>query len=466
MKKSHLLTAATLVGLPVIALQYFQNAKLKTEITNLNTIVLAQRESTAPAPRALEDASKKKAASSQTSALSLTNALAIELAESGDLKTILAHRDPLVRMSALMTYVGKLSDAELPDALTTLRQNTPDWDPDARVAAQLILTRWGAADPDGAFTYIDKLDLKKAGGDAATVLSALAATDPQRAIKWLEDPDNKYVNMPWMGQILAGSVTKEWVRQDPDAALKWALSVPENQRTGAFTGVLGSIAATDPVRASSLAMELPDGDARREILGQIAKAWSETDPAAALDWANSLSGDEKKKAMGETLGTWAQSDPRQAALYVDKLPEDQRDAKLIDQVAGTWARQEPAEAARWIGQMPENEGKIDAMGDVIWNWTVADPAAASEWLLQQEPGRSRDEGIGALAKATFDNDPESAVTWAAHMSDEKRRVDSVGIGIHFWLERDPQAASKWLENTNALTDAEVNTIISAREQKK
>ena len=39
----------------------------------------------------------------------------------------------------------------------------------------------------------------------------------------------------WMGHMLAGTIATEWVRQDPDAALAWANSLPENQRQGAGT---------------------------------------------------------------------------------------------------------------------------------------------------------------------------------------------------------------------------------------
>lgn len=474
MKKSHLSAAGaiTIIAAPIIGLQFAHNAGLKSEIRQLNQTIIEYRDgdrsggglsALSPTKDRENDLSNKDPNGDTDAAFKLN-------LESGNitasLNEILAQRDPMQRMSALLAYVGQLSDAAIPDALTKLRQSTPDWDPDARVAAQLMLTRWGKSDPDGALAYVQSLDYKKAGGDAAVIISSLAATDPQRAIRWLQDPDNKLANLPWMGQILAGSITKEWVRQDPDAALAWATTLPKNQQSGAYGGVLGTLAATDPARASALAVDLPAGDARRDIIGQIARAWSESAPDEAIQWASTLEGDERERAVGEALGAWAQSAPNEAAGYVDQLAEDERTEGMLDRVASNWARQEPEAAAHWLANQAEGADKANAMGDVMWNWTVADPQAASTWLLDQPAGNSRDEGIGALAKATFDNDPASAVTWAANMSDDEKRQSSVGIGVNVWLERDPDAANQWLNTTDSISQEEIQRIRSERAERK
>lgn len=470
MRTSHLCLAAAAICIPVLALQFLQNSKLRSEIIQLEEKIVDYRDGThrQGGLSALSTDNEKGIDPTGSSAL-LADDANIDT-DTGDIATDLAHilarRDPMQRMGALLAYVGRLSDAELPEALTQLRQSTPDWDPDARVAAQLMLTRWGKADPEGALAYAAGLGRDKAGRDATIILSAVAADDPQRAVKWLEDPDNKLVKQPWLGQFLAGSVTKEWVRQDPEAALEWAMNTPESQRSGAYSGVLGTIAATDPKRAATLASTLPEGDARNEIIGQIARAWSETSPVEAIQWASSLDDKERKRATNEALGKWAQSDPEEAADYVDQLADGDRIEGMLDRVASNWARQEPESAAMWLMDMDESADKADAMGDVMWNWTVADPEAASTWLLEQPEGNSRDEGIGALAKATFDKDPESAVTWAAHMSDETKRQWAVGVGVNVWLDRDPAAAREWLNDTDALSPEWIDGILDERTKRK
>ena len=475
MKQRNLSIATAGIAGLVVALQWSQNSKLKSEITQLETTIVEYREREATGSRRLSAIADQEPGDPTGDPTDITpgenpellSSLDLEGADIGaNLTLILAERDPLQRMGALLAYVSQLDDSDVPVALEELRQNTPEWDPDARVAAQLMLTRWGKADPEGALAYASALGRDRAGRDATVILSAIAASDPQRAVAWLEDPDNKLVNQPWLGQFLAGSLTKEWVRQDPDAALEWAMNAPDNQRSGAYSGVLGSIAATDPKRASSLATELPEGDARREIIGQIARAWSETSPAEAIQWADTLEGDERRRASNEAIGKWAQSAPEEAASFVDSLAADQRSEGMLDRVANQWARQEPENAAHWLSAQEESADKADAMGDVMWNWTTADPVAASSWLLEQEPGNSRDEGIVALARVTFDEEPESAITWAAHMSDEKKRRDSVTFGVNVWLDRDPEAASQWLEATDTISQEERDRILAEREERK
>ena len=463
MKTSHFATAAAIVSVPIIAVQFAQNSKLKTEVEELNTVLVEYQQggggagglSGMPAGKSgdnkSKDTTKPDPAGSQAEAL----------ATSSSLSEILAHRDPMLRMAALLEYVGKLSDKEIPEALAKLRQSTPDWDPDARVAAQLMLTRWGKADPEGALAHIGKLDMKSAGGDAAIILSALAATDPLRAVEWLENPDNKLANSRWIGQILAGSITKEWVRQDPDAALAWAQTVPENQRSGAYTGVLGSLAATDPERASKLAMQLPDDDARREILGQIARSWSEISPAEAVEWASTLDGRGRSRAMGEALGEWAQKSPPEAAAFVDSLPEA-GEGQYLQRVASSWAEHAPADAAQWLESHQESEGKADAMGWVMWHWTNSDPQAASTWLIDQPAGGSRDRAIGSLAKATFESDPGAAVTWAATITDERQRAGTLERGVREWLEREPVKAREWISTTDQISQEEAQRFLTPR----
>jgi hypothetical protein len=473
MKRSTLTITAAIIVAAIIGLQFAQNAQLKTEIRELNKTIVEFRDSERGSSGLSALSTSKIDATppaGKADGISDLPASGLELgvpkSPRAQLAEILAERDPMLRMNALLAFVGQLSDVAIPEALIALRQSTPDWDPDARVAAQLMLTRWGKADPDGALAYLADLDLKKAGGDAAVIISAVAAADPTRSIKWLEDPDNKLAKQPWMGQILAGSITKEWVRQDPQAALDWAMTLPKEQQSGAYGGVLGTLAATDPARASNLALGLPEGDGRRDVIGQIARAWAEDSPAEAMKWVSTLEGEEGKRATSEALGAWAQSDPEAAATYVDQVAAEERSAGMLDRVAATWARRDPERAARWLGDQPEGADKADAMGDVMWNWTVADPEAASTWLLDQPAGNSRDEGISALAKATFENDPASAVTWAANIGDEKKQQWSVGVGVNVWLDRDPEAANQWLGATDSLSPEQINGILQERAERK
>jgi hypothetical protein len=297
------------------------------------------------------------------------------------------------------------------------------------------------------------MDFKGKGADPHIILSSLASLDPKRAAEWLEAPGNELVHFPWMGHILAGTVAKEWVRQDPDAALAWAATVPDNQRLGAYTGVLGTLATTDPKRASTLATELEPGGARNHVIGEIAKTWVRNDPDNALTWARSLEGDERSRAVGEALGAWAQTKPAAAAEYLTNLGDDANLDAYIPKIAGNWAGQSPGEAANWLATLPDGKGKTDAMDPLMWNWTTRDPEAAGNWLAQQPPGPARDRGITGLGRAAFGFDPESALDWATQISDEKLRNASIQAGINEWKKKAPEEARQWAEQNGVGADS-------------
>lgn len=434
MKKNQIfLLVALVIAVPVIALQFVENSKLKNEAESLRS--LAKNSGThRPAVNSRPERSRpalKRERSEKFSAVTL--------------RDILSQPDPMSRMQALLAYIDTLSGAEIPAALEALRKTSPEWDPEAKMLAHILLTRWAQDDPDAAYASLASINPKKNGSDATSILASLASMDPQRAAAWLADPANTLANLPWMGQFLAGSVAKEWVRTDPDAALAWASSLPESQRSGAYSGVLGTLAASDPERASTIAMTLSADASRTHIVGEIAKSWARSSPEAALAWAQSLEGRDRGAAMNEALGTWAQQTPDEAAAFLTNLSASESIDPYITRIAGAWSSQSPADAAKWVTSQAAGSGRTEAMGHVAWNWTNADPVAASTWLGEQPAGPDRDNAIGGLAKAAFPSDPAGALNWAAEISNENSRTEAMNRGLREWSKRDPEAAHQWAD---------------------
>ena len=440
MHKTRLAAIAAVVGaLAVIALQQRENSTLRKETKSLR----ASLASPSMIPRNSGPGGSKQGLPTQGDKGGGPSRTDKSLPT--DLRDILALPDPMRRIRALLAYVDRLDPGDLPAALDELRKGSPEWDPEAKMLAHMLLTRWAQEDPDAAFASLDSMDFKQKGADPHIILASLASLDPKRAAAWLEDPDNQLVHFPWMGHILAGTVAKEWVRQDPDAALAWAATVPDNQRLGAYTGVLGTLATTDPKRASALATNLEPGGARNHIIGEIAKTWARNAPDAALSWAQSLEGDERHRAMGEALGTWAQTKPAETASYLSQIADNEDIDRYLPKVAGNWAPQAPEKAAQWIATQAEGNGKNEAMSSVMWNWTTRDPEAAGTWLADQPASRSRDQGITGLAKAAFGFDPESALNWATEISNQKLRRQSIDLGVREWRKTNPEAAREWAD---------------------
>jgi len=433
MKASFLLTAV--VGLGAIAVAMFyrhDNSKLKQELDDLKA---ARQASLSPSPEGPRTSRQNPKDPTRTDS-------------PGSFEELITIQDPSDRIAALLQFAEGLSPDQIPETIEEIRRDAPHWDPEAKMLAHILLTRWAIDDPEGALASLKGIDLLKYGADPVSVLSGVSSENPDIAIAWLDDPSNSMVRLPFMGQVLAGSIAKEWVRLDSEAALAWARGLPESQKAGALTGVLGSLASSNPNKAAELAMKLGPGGSREHIIGEIADSWARQSPQEALAWAKGLEGKERDRAVKGSLGQWAGTDARGAAAFVDSMEPEEK-ASFLQSVSSPWSREDPAEAADWVMEVssePESrEAAGRALGEVLWQWTTQDPEAAGTWLNNQEQGPQLDGAITGLAGAAFDEDPEASLSWATKISNEDLRNLSVNVGLGAWIQRDREAAAAWAE---------------------
>ena len=252
--QTHLATLAVIaLSTPIIALQFAGHQQLETQVSELQSTVAEFASPNTVAARLPGGTGKR---SRQSRLL--------------DLDAILAIQDPQSRLSKLLSFANEVEAWEIPNAITRLHEHTAEWDPDARLTSQLLYTRWGRVDGEAALEHVQSLDYLTAGDEITFVVAALASERPERALAWLENPANKLAHNPAMAQRLAGSVTKEWARLDPDAAIDWALASDRSQRVGAMTGALGTIATTRP-----------------DLLGPSLQRWQLLSPSESEQWKHS-----------------------------------------------------------------------------------------------------------------------------------------------------------------------------------
>lgn len=361
-----------------------------------------------------------------------------------DLLAIFANPDPADRLQLLQDYSIHLPVERIPEALDLLRQKTPDWDSESKMLTHLLLTRWAKADPEAAFASLDDANFSLERGHSVSVLSALAALDPKRTADWLTSPSNTRAFYPVVGHILSGTIAKEWARQDSDAALAWARTLADQQQAGAFSGVLGTIAATDPQKAAFLAQTLEHGDARDHILGEIAQSWARHSPEKALAWATTLNPDEKKNTTAIALKSWSETHPSKAAEYLDQ----QSGTEHLELVASHWSKRDPAEAANWVSAKPASHHRNTALGITLWNWTTQNPEAATAWVQSQPDGATKNHAIAGLAAAAVEFDPLTALEWTQKVSDPSFRDELTRRTFTTWTRREPEIAHKWGKENN------------------
>ena len=356
-----------------------------------------------------------------------------------DLLAIFANPDPAERLRLLQAYSLDLPTDRIPEALEILRSKTPDWDSESKMLTHLLLTRWAKADPEAAFASLDDAQFSLERGHSLSILSALAALDPKRTADWLTSPSNTRAYYPLIGHILSGTIAKEWARQDPQAALDWARTLANQQQAGAYSGVLGTIAATDPQEAASLALTLKSGEARNHTLNEIAESWARHSPEEALTWASSLEPGESKTTTSFALKSWSETNPEKAAQYFDENPNPAH----LELIATQWAQQDPESAAHWIHSKTRSPQRDAALAKTLWNWTTQTPKAATAWIEALPQGSSRDQAIAGLATAAVEFDPRSALEWALKISASSFRDEFSRRTFETWNRRDPETARQW-----------------------
>lgn len=385
------------------------------------------------------NSASQKPSSITTPRPSFTSSVNSRKFEEPDLLAIFANPDLSERLQLLHKFGSEISISEIPDALDLLHQKTPEWDSESKMLIHLLITRWAKADPKAAFASLDQANFTNERGHASSILSTLASLNPRRAANWLTAPSNKQAYYPILGHILAGTIAKEWARQDSKTALTWAKSLPDQQQAGAYSGILGTISSTDPQRASSLALSLDSGEARDHILGEITISWARQSPEEALAWTSTLGDHEKPFTTAAALRTWAITDPEKAARYLDQ----KKATEHLSLVAERWARLAPEKAASWVLSKPQGNEQHQALGRVLWNWTTQDPSAATTWIESQPQGAPRDHAIAGLTAAAALIDPETSLTWAQKIANESLREKMTRHTLSTWHNMNPEAAQQW-----------------------
>jgi hypothetical protein len=376
------------------------------------------------------------------------------------LKEILNAPGQMERMEALLSLVKGLDAKGVEIALAEVRGMGRGMD--QFMSTNLLMARYAEIDPEKALKFASEASGFERMMGTTSILRTWAAKDPKAAGEYLVSTILDSGVDDWQMRRSAASVASEWVRQDPDAALKWAKGLPEEVRGDALNNVLQHFTAENPLKAAEIAMGL-EGESQDRALRSIADQWSRTHPEAALKWAATLEGDTQMEAMEEVLENWAGQDPDAAVAYVGTLSDGGQE-RFFPEVAERWARRDATSAqaaAEWVSDFPESEGRERATGEVMEAWMRSDPTAASTWLGEQPAGGSKDRGIVSLLNdRQLREAPETAVAWADQISNDDQRSEQVQRSSRRWLVSDREAAVDYIESSQSLNAEQKSELIN------
>lgn len=315
---------------------------------------------------------------------------------------------------------------------------------DRRATLVNILTEWAQQDAPAAAQWLESNPGKVNRVVAFQIASAYGVQNPTEAVAWAQRFDRGGY------RSLVGTVLGAYAEENPPEALRLAMSLDAGAKRGqAITAVLGAAARRDLQFATENLDKVPGGRYRSEAVVNIAMQIVRSDPRAAVEWVKSVDDEQAREGgLSNLAQVLASSDPETAASLTDEIPSAQR-AQWIAQVAGAYAQQDPEAAVRWARTYQNDPGYPQVISQLASRLAMTDPQAAFELVASSPDSRQRDQAIASmLGRAAFKS-PETAVRWIDRISDERQRVQAVGNVASQWAQVDAAAARKWVTSLEA-----------------
>lgn len=312
---------------------------------------------------------------------------------------------------------------------------------------------------------------------------------------------------------LVPSVLPMLAQEDPAFAISIGAKVrgleQNMELASGFKEAFGALAMTDPDLAKSKLSDLT-GEMLSTAVNGLATGWMTRDPAAALDWLNTLPKEQRKDftrsyggssdALDLNFSEWLDFDPLAARAWVDGLPQgdlrqrmqgplannllrsgdpqavaamlpDMGDAvnpKLVQFLSMTWAQQDPQAAANWATTQVSPKLQNQALPLIVKSWGDQDPDAVAAWISEFPAGVLRDRCVGAFLDRSMNfsagRDDEIAEfdAWFPTMGDPKARALAAVQNFHIRKEADPAAARDWLSGLSNVDPAIIGKALGKK----
>ena len=135
-------------------------------------------------------------------------------------------------------------------------------------------------------------------------------------------------------ELAAISLSRQWGKEDPEAAAQWVSNIPEGGiRIPAIRGLVWAWAKTEPGNASGWVAALPPGDARDQGALALTQTISRELPYEAWEWAMSISSPHvQSQGLAQILEVLGQDHGVANAELRQLVDETNLDAQIKDQL--------------------------------------------------------------------------------------------------------------------------------------
>ncbi len=181
--------------------------------------------------------------------------------------------------------------------------------------------------------------------------------------------------------------------------------------------------------------------------------WTQSDPAAALDFVTSQENPDHGLYHGLVRG-WGRVDLNAANDFVAGLKTDDRELRrrLVSVIGESCVEQLGVEGAlewttRTAAQSDDQEFASTALSDVLRRAVTQSPSLAAEWISSNpDHPHVKPWMFEHTASRMADKDPQMAAQWLSQNLDHKS-LDGRAVGrvASEWAEKDAASAAEWVE---------------------
>lgn len=344
------------------------------------------------------------------------------------LSEALADPNPFARARALGTLLPTLGPASVPEVKQTLEEFRLDL---GAVEFELLLRFWAEQEPDVATQWVFQHGPPLYRINAArTAIEIYAAHDPagavvaaEKAIEWGED----------IGRVSQMALVRGWFARGNRAELE------------AYIEGLGSgIQRQRAIFAYALSLAAADG------------------PDAAIRWAETVPEDDQRYALEmyrQVMSALTWADAEAAARMCEAHCDGPYGSGLREILIRTRLRngEDGASIVEWVGRIPaETEALRTRKNHSLWvayiTWAREHHEDAIAWmeekLAQPEPPAWLPVLYGEYARQLAAEAPAKAITAAERIEDPGDRARTLVRIARHWLSVDEAAAEAWIEQSS------------------
>jgi len=271
-----------------------------------------------------------------------------------------------------------------------------------RIAAVLsAFTRWAEADPQAAVSAAEQWaaqypDLRNVLPRA--LVRGWFAADPSELAQFIHDLG---MGIPRQ-RALSAYVRFALQKQGPDAVMRWAESLPDDDapyKTAVYWQLGASLPLFDHEASLRWCEAHCDGPHGKDLRSIIARRFAQSDGAAALEWLSSApEGHEKKFSIRIAYEEFSKADREAALAWMEAQKTGELDPwlqPLLPAYARLLAADSPAEAIEWAERIEHDKNRRFMLIEIARAWRQVDEAATEVWLLQSSLSEEDREKVRA-----------------------------------------------------------------------